>query len=396
MHRSIETRAWVVFAGLLLAAAAAALAWWTGFGRAESDYELRTQDAVSGLIEGSPVEFHGVEVGHVRQVRLLDARTVQVLLRVKQDTPVTTATVATISGRGLAARGFTGYVYVSLDDSGPAGAALARRAGERYARIPAAPVQTVNLDTSIHQLDDNVRVVVALLQQALDADTLRSLKASATHLEQLSGVLAAEQGRLRTTLRNMERASGQVAPLLRSGNAVADRLRDRVLPQVQDTLGQVDAAASTATGALQQAQVAGQALVPLAQSGQSVMRSVETQVLPQTRQGLARMNQLLSKLDETVDRVRDKPSLLLWGKVATVPGPGEPAWATSGQHAQQRVVPAPQVVVERSAGMQCGQTEQRVGQPAVQHDQRVEQTRVEPAQGRQAEPVEDRDRVTAR
>lgn len=396
MHRSIETRAWLVFAVLLLAAAAAALAWWTGFGRAETDYELRTQDAVSGLIEGAPVEFHGVEVGHVRQVRLLDARTVQVLLRVRQDAPVTTATVATISGRGLAARGFTGYVYVNLDDSGPAGAALAPRAGERYARIPAAPAQAVNLDTSIHQLDDSVRVVVALLQQALDADTIRSMKLTATHLEQVSGALAADPAGLRTTVRNVERASGQLAPLLRSGSDVADRLRDRVLPQVQGTLGRVDAAAGSATAAFQQAEVASRAMVPLAQSGQSVMRSMEAQVLPQAREGLARANQLLSKLDETADRVRDKPSLLLWGSAASTPGPGEPGWTASGQHAQQRVVPASQVVVERSAGVQCSQPEQRIGQPAVQHDQRVEQAGVEPAQGRQAEPVEDRDRVTAR
>jgi len=396
MHRSIETRAWLVFAGLLLAAAVAALAWWTGFGRAESDYELRTQDAVSGLIEGAPVEFHGVEVGHVRQVRLLDARTVQVLLRLRQDTPVTSATVATISGRGLAARGFTGYVYVSLDDTGPAGAALARRAGERYARIPAAPAQTVNLDTSIHQLDDSVRVVVALLQQALDADTLRSLKATAAHLEQVSGVLASDQARLRSTVRNVERASGQLGTLLRSGSDVADRMRDRVLPQVQDTLVRLDAAAGSATGALQQAEVAGKALVPMAQSGQSVMRSVESQLLPQARQALARTNQLLSTLDETADRVRERPSLLLWGSAAAAPGPGEPMWTASGQHAQQRVVAVPQVVVERGAGVQCGQPEQRIGQPAVQHGERVEQAGVQADQGRQVEPAEDGHRVSAR
>lgn len=396
MHRSIETRAWLVFAGLLLAAALAALAWWTGFGRAESDYELRTQDAVSGLIEGAPVEFHGVEVGHVRQVRLLDARTVQVLLRVRHDTPVTSATVATISGRGLAARGFTGYVYVSLDDTGPAGAALARRAGERYARIHAAPMQAVNLDTSIHQLDDSVRVVVALLQQALDADTLGALKATAAHLEQVSGVLASDQARLRTTVRNMERASAQLGPLLRSGSDVADRMRDRVLPQVQDTLVRIDAAAGSATGALQQAEVAGKALVPMAQSGQSVMRSVESQLLPQARQALARTNRLLSTLDETADRVREKPSLLLWGSAAAAPGPGEPLWTTSGQHAQQRVVAVPKVVVEGGAGVQCGQPEQRIGQPAVQHDERVEQAGVQADQGRQLEPAEHGHRVSAR
>ena len=91
MQRTIEKRAWLLFVVLLLAASAAAIAWWAGWGRGETTYELRTQDAVSGLIEGSPVEFHGVEIGHVRQVRLLDARTVQVLLRLRREAPVTTS-----------------------------------------------------------------------------------------------------------------------------------------------------------------------------------------------------------------------------------------------------------------------------------------------------------------
>lgn len=387
MQSTIEKRAWWVFAVLLLAASVAALAWYFGLGRGESTYELRTQDPVSGLIEGAPVEFHGVEVGHVRQVRLLDARTVQVLLRLRRDAPVTTSTVATISGRGLATRGFTGYVYVSLEDAAPGGGALVKKPGESYARIPTAPLQSVSLDTSIHELNDGVRSVIALLHDTLDADTVRALKGSVANLEQISGVLASDQAKLRTTLANVERASARLMPLLQSGGEAARDLRERVLPQAQQTLARMDLVAGSAQAAVAHVDAASRELAPLVQSSSSVMRSVQSQVLPQMRQGLARTNELLAKLDDTAERIRDNPSVLVWGGGSR---------SGSGQHAREGVVAPAEMMVERGAGVQCGQGEQRVGQPAVQHDQGVEQPRVLADQVRQVEPAEHRDRIPAR
>jgi ABC-type transporter Mla subunit MlaD len=387
MQRTIEKRAWWVFVVLLLAASAAALAWYFGVGRGEATYELRTQEPVSGLIEGAPVEFHGVEVGHVRQVRLLDARTVQVLLRLQRDAPVTTSTVATISGRGLATRGFTGYVYVSLEDAAPGGTALAKRAGESYARIPTAPLRSVSLDTSIHELNDSVRSAIALLHDTLDANTVRALKGSVANLEQVSGVLASDQAKLRTTIANMERASARMLPLLRSGSEATRELRERVLPQAQDTLARIDSVAGSANAAMRHVDAASRELAPLAQASNSVMRSVQAQVLPQMRQGLARTNELLSKLDDTAERIRDDPSVLVWGGGAR---------SASGQHPREGVVPPAEMMVERGAGVQCGQREQRVGQPAMQHDEGLEQPGVLADQVGQVEPAEHRGGVSAR
>jgi phospholipid/cholesterol/gamma-HCH transport system substrate-binding protein len=395
MQASIEKRAWWVFAAVLLVAAAAAAAWYFGLPRGYDTYELRTQEAVSGLVDGAPVEFHGVDVGYVHRVRLLDARTVQVLLHIRRDAPVTSATVATISGRGLATRGFTGYVYVSLDDTAPGGTALARNTGGAYARIPTAPMQSVTLDTTIHQLHESVQSVTAMLRDTMDADTIRALKSTVSNLQQVSGALAADQAKLRTTIANMERVSAQLPPLLQAGGDVARGLRDGVLPHAEDTLTRFDGVANSAAGTLQQVDAAGKALAPLAQSGQSVLRSVDAQLLPQTRQMLARMNQLLIKLDDTAERVRDNPSVLVWGDRSSrsASGPDRPA---SGQHPQERVVAPPEMVVERCGRVQCDQADQAIGQPAVQHDQRVEQPRLRTDQVRNVEPAEHGNGISAR
>jgi len=322
MHSTVESRAWIVFAGLLVAAAAG-LAFYLGVGRGDLTYELRTSEPVSGLLAGAPVEFHGVEVGQVHEVRLLDPRTVQVLLRMRRDAPVSTATVATITGRGIASRGFTGYVYVSLEDVSTTGTALAATPGESYRRIATAPARSVSLDTSMTQLNDSMQSVMGLLRETLDTRTVGALKATVDHLEQVSGSLASNDAKLRAIIANTERASGKLGPLLQSGGQAMGTLQNRVLPQAQDTLARFDAVAGSASSTLRHVEDAGSGLVPLVQSGNRVMQSVETQVLPQAMQSLRRTNEVLIKLDDTAERVRENPSTLVWGPRTARASPGE-------------------------------------------------------------------------
>ena len=70
MKTSAEAKARMLFVLFLLAVAAAAGGWWLWRAGRYSTYEIRSGDAVSGLIAGSPVEFHGVEVGKVQAVEL--------------------------------------------------------------------------------------------------------------------------------------------------------------------------------------------------------------------------------------------------------------------------------------------------------------------------------------
>src|SRR5258706_1408271 len=100
MKMSVETRARIAFAVVVLLGMGVAFAWYGLVSARYKTYEIRTQDSVSGLIVDAPVEFHGVEVGKVKRVELRDSRSVSILLSVRREAPVTSATVATITGRG--------------------------------------------------------------------------------------------------------------------------------------------------------------------------------------------------------------------------------------------------------------------------------------------------------
>lgn len=327
MGASAESKARWLFAGFLLLAAAAAGGWWLVDAARYATYEIRTRDAVSGLIPGAPVEFHGVEVGKVRAVQLVDPRLVRVLLEVRRDAPVSAATVATITGRGLAARGFTGYVYVSLEDSGSSGQPLARSPDSPYPLLASAPARLVNLDTSIQALNGSVQAVSGLLQSALDPATQASLKQSLASLDQVTRTLAAHDDQLSRVIANAEQASRQVQPLLQAGGEAARTLQAQVLPQAQDTLVRLDRLSSTLDGRLgtilQNTEEASLQLEPLLRASTATVQVLQTQVLPQTQRTLARLDQAATSLGETAVRVRRDPSLLLRGANAVPPGPGE-------------------------------------------------------------------------
>src|SRR5947207_2991330 len=103
MAADVYTKARLLLAAVLAAGGLAVLAWYGWSATRYGTYAIQTHDAVSGLIADSPVEFHGVEVGKVAKIELIEPGTVRILLSIVKDAPVSQATVATITTRGLAA-----------------------------------------------------------------------------------------------------------------------------------------------------------------------------------------------------------------------------------------------------------------------------------------------------
>src|SRR4029453_8248616 len=79
-------------------------------------YRIHFTESVSGLTQGDPVKFHGVEVGNVKSMTIdpSDPRRVQVDIALRKETPVKTDTRATLKLKGI-----TGVVFIELTGGGP-------------------------------------------------------------------------------------------------------------------------------------------------------------------------------------------------------------------------------------------------------------------------------------
>jgi phospholipid/cholesterol/gamma-HCH transport system substrate-binding protein len=308
-----------VFAALVLAAAIAGIARYR-FERARyATYEIRTTDNVSGLMVDAPVEFHGVDVGQVERVALAGPALVSVRLRIRKDAPVSSATVATITARGLASKGFTGYVVVALEDDATAAAPLPVVAGADR-QLRSAPSRSLNLDTAMNQVNVNVQAMTRLLQATLDEHSVAAAKQTLDNLGKVTRVLADNSSRMKSIADNFERASSRIDALLRSGTETAETVRTRLVPQANEAFLAVDGASAAWR---RTAERTGSELAPLLAAGRDSAAAVQTQLLPQTYDAVVKLQTLTTTLDEFAQRLRHDPSLLLRAAAAPQPGPGE-------------------------------------------------------------------------
>jgi phospholipid/cholesterol/gamma-HCH transport system substrate-binding protein len=309
MKLDADNKARIAFALVLLLGAAVGIVWNVVSSARYTTYQVQTHDSVSGLIADAPVEYHGVDVGKVKSVELIDSRSIRILLSIRNDAPVTTATVATITSRGLATRGFTGYVYVSLEDAGTDSRSLVARAGERYPAIPTAPSKSVSLDLAISQVNGNVQVMTELLQNVLDKNTVASLKQSVDSLQQVTKMLADNNAKVNSLIINGERASRQLQPLLASSQETVTALQTQILPETHRALTSLDNLSTS--------------LQPLVESSKDTVNALQTQILPETHKALASLDSLSTSLSGFATKVSKDPSVIVRGVAPRSLGPGE-------------------------------------------------------------------------
>lgn len=284
MASNVHWKARLLFIALLLIGGAGALVWNFWSSSRYRTYWIETHEPPSGLVAGAPVEFHGVNVGQVTDVALRDADTVRITLEVAKTAPVSKATVATITARGLTAWGFSGYVYIALENTAPASGPLPIAPGEPYPRIAAAPARIVTMDTMVAQSVDKLQTLMQLLEPlaneqtvasvkasleslqmlshsldglqqsadalaaALDKKTVASLKRSLEGLQQVAAILAVNGKRLDSLIINAERDSRDIRALVETSNSTLRTLNAQVLPQFSRAIVDLETLSRTMNG----------------------------------------------------------------------------------------------------------------------------------------------------
>lgn len=310
MKNDVNSKAILLFIAFLLISVVAVAIWYFLSASQYTKYQIHTQDSVSGLIADAPVEFHGVDVGKVESIEIVDSHSVSILLSIKNTAPITSATVATITARGLATRGFTGYVYIALEDVSTDFRKLNTRPGERYPTISTAPSKSVTLDTTIYQVNENVQILTGLLQSILDKNTIASLKQSVDSLQQVTKVLADNSKKLSSIISNTEHASNQFKPLLESSNDTVRMLQTQILPEAHRALTNLD-------------NLSNNQFKPLLESSNDTVTALQTQILPEAHKALTNLDSLSRTLTGVATKINRDPSILIRGTTPVSSGPGE-------------------------------------------------------------------------
>jgi phospholipid/cholesterol/gamma-HCH transport system substrate-binding protein len=247
----METRANYVLIGTFTLLASVALllfALWAAKYSSEKSwqtYAVVFDEPVTGLSEGSLVQYNGIAVGTVEALRLSpkDPRRVLATLRIQADAPVKTDTRAKMSMSGI-----TGSPFIQLTGGSPSSPLLVD-ADRRDVPV----IQTEA--SALQNIADTANRLVARLDRLLSEENVARVANTLENIESLTGAVADQREDLRAIVVNAREASEQLeATLAKTDAMVTDIDRELVdkLPalvaKLDGTLTRLESAAEGAQG----------------------------------------------------------------------------------------------------------------------------------------------------
>lgn len=239
-----------IFVSLGIAALVSFIIWMAGTPGNEN-YKYFTvyfTDPVSGLNEGASVQYKGVQVGKVRDIRLAPERKdlIKVDIEVEENTPIRAGTQAT-----LALLGVTGMVYMELTTELTDTEPVRFVNGERYPVIQGSGTQLAKLFEDIPQISKQVMEISKKLNNLLNEKNMASLDATLINIEKLTrdmnGLLSVENvNNTSTILANFSESSEDMKAMIKRFESTADEI-DKAVNTISDVVTKNEASISKFT-----------------------------------------------------------------------------------------------------------------------------------------------------
>ncbi len=245
----METRAHHVLIGLftvVVVAAALLFRLWLAKSSADrefAEYQVIFNEAVTGLSQGGAVQYNGIKVGDVTQLKLdpQDPRRVLARIRVGADTPIKQDTHAK-----LALTGVTGMAVIQLSGGSPNSPALTSATGGLPV-IVADPSPLSKLLANGEDVMTNINDVVSRASQLMSDENVARISRTLDHLDKATGAVADQRDDIRALISQLAVASkqanatlAQTEQLARSANGLVDQQARATLESARNAMASLE------------------------------------------------------------------------------------------------------------------------------------------------------------
>lgn len=304
----METRANYTAVGafvLALAAAVFVFVIWLAkvqFDKAIQPYYIMVTGTVTGLVEGGPVRYRGVNVGTVTDIRINpeNVEEVRLTIEVPEETPIKTDAIASLEPVGV-----TGGVYVEIA-GGSREAPLLREQVKGIPVIPSRQSSIAAVLAKAPEVLENLMKISARLSELLNEDNQKAIG---------------------TMLANLAQASGNANDTVKNANLLMVDLRARVntlsrqaevlMTTTNDTVGSVggDVKAITADLARTTKEInkLSASLAAMIEENREPIRDFTSTGLYDLSQLLIQLQDLSSNISRMSRRLERDPTDLLFG-----------------------------------------------------------------------------------
>jgi phospholipid/cholesterol/gamma-HCH transport system substrate-binding protein len=167
-------------------------------------YQTYFTGSVTGLGNGTPVSYNGIDVGRVSKLKFDPDNPKQVIVIMEVDP---TLRLHSDSVASIASAGLTGGSYVEIDGGSKNAPFLERQPGQQYPVIKSAPSTLQQLAESAPRLIAKFNHIADELSDLLNTDNRKAISSILANMKTTTDVLANRSGDLDATLRNLNQSS---------------------------------------------------------------------------------------------------------------------------------------------------------------------------------------------
>ena len=262
-------------------------------------YDVIFNEPVTGLTEGGSVQYNGISVGTVEELRLApnDPRRVLARLKLEAAAPIKVDTKAKLSQAGL-----TGSPFIQLTGGSPN--------AQKLTDVDKREIPVIQTEASaLQNIADTANRLVARLDQVLSEQNVKRIANTLENIEAMTGAIGGQSEDLKVLIINARTASEQLQVTLDTTNrAVGDIDRElvqqlpKLIAKLDATLSKMDSAANGADKILNE--------------NRTAINSFANDGLAQLGPTLGELRSLIRDLRRISDRLDASPARYLLGRDA--------------------------------------------------------------------------------
>jgi phospholipid/cholesterol/gamma-HCH transport system substrate-binding protein len=305
----METRAHYVAVGafvLLVVFAAFGSVLWLGrieFRQELNPYYIFFKGSVSGLSRGSVVQYNGIPVGHVRDIRVDKDNVAQIQVTIEVDSNL--VEIKTDARAFLETNILSGVSTIQIRGGTQQASALQPEAGHRYPVIKAAQTELEAVKASLPELLGELKHAASSLNALLDDRNRQAIADSLQNIRSVTAALAEHTQDVGAILDNANGAVTELKSLLGDLDQ-SYTSRGGLKDQLSQTLKNYDRVAGNLTDTARQLQLM------IGENRPGLRNFVQT-TLPGVDDLVSDAQQLAGNLNRLVGQLQRDPTRLLFG-----------------------------------------------------------------------------------
>jgi phospholipid/cholesterol/gamma-HCH transport system substrate-binding protein len=280
-------------------------------------YLIYFQESVLGLNIDAPVKYRGISVGKVTKLRISpkNSEEVEVLVTILKTTPIKEDTIAKLTSQGI-----TGLSYINLSMGKDNAPALIKKFDEEYPVIKSAPSFFENFENSLGNVSSNLTTTLQKTQQLLNEKNQKEfsklLEKTALVMEKFDKLLDEKTIKhLHNSAKNLDSITTKTDKLLPNIDIFIDKSIewenhiDNSFASIMNSYLGIRSAMDEIKRAIS--------------SGEFNFKDMTSDVLPTMNRTLLDMNDLMIKLQDTLNRYDRSPGDVIFKQEEIKKGPGE-------------------------------------------------------------------------